>query len=48
MEDRQRQLVSLIARATGESVINTSDLDDGQDFEFDDDVIEAELTFATQ
>ncbi|MFT5700275.1 MAG: hypothetical protein ACI8ZB_003147 [Desulforhopalus sp.] len=47
LEDRQRRLLRLIEQATGKSVYNGADLEEGEDIEADDDTVEAEMTIST-
>lgn len=46
MLDRQKRLLGLIERATGQSAYRAEDVDEGQDAENDDETAEAELTMA--
>ena len=46
MEDRQKRLLSLIERATGKAAYTGTVQEEGEDAEFDDDAVEAELAIA--
>lgn len=46
MEDRQKQLLSLIEQATGKAAYTSTVQDEGEDVEADEDTVEAELTIA--
>jgi hypothetical protein len=46
MEDRQKQLLSLIEQATGKGAYVGSAQEEGEDVEADADTVEAELTIA--
>jgi hypothetical protein len=46
MEDRQKQLLSLIEQATGKSAYTGTVSEEGEDVEVDEDTVEAELTIA--
>ena len=44
MEDRQKQLLALIEKATGKTPYVGADREEGETVEGDDDAVEAELT----
>lgn len=46
MRDRQRRLLSLIEKATGQAAYRGEDREEGEDAESDDDTVEAQLTIA--
>lgn len=46
MADRQEQLLTLIAQATGKAAYIGSAQEEGEDVEVDEDTVEAELTIA--
>jgi hypothetical protein len=46
MEDRQKQLLSLIEQATGKAAYTGTVPEEGEDVEADEDTVEAELTIA--
>jgi hypothetical protein len=46
MADRQKQLLALIEQATGKVAYTGDVQEEGEDFEADDDTVEAELTIS--
>jgi hypothetical protein len=48
MEDRQKQLLSLIEQATGKAAYTGTAPEEGEDVESDEDTAEAELTIAAE
>jgi hypothetical protein len=48
MEDRQTKLLQLIEKAMGKSAYAGEESEEGEDFDFDDDATEAELTMAIE